>query len=71
MTIHEAIQAALDTVFYAQSVLVRDAPSGELTQSWSTCLVLSEAVAAAHIAAVERTARPARAAHAQMRGRKA
>jgi len=70
MTLDEAAQAALDKVLYAQAVHMRDAHSGELTQSCSTCVALSDAVAACRVAAVEGTDLPKKAAHGWMRTRK-
>ena len=52
MTLDEAAQAALDKVLYAQAVHMRDAHSGELTQSCSTCVALSDAVAACRVAGI-------------------
>ena len=55
MTMADAAQATLDKIFYAQSVHIRDAPSGEVTESCSTCFALDDAVEAARIAAAEAT----------------
>ena len=70
MTIHEASQAALEKVLYAQVVHVQEAHRGELPQSCRTCVALSDAVAACRVAAVERTEPPAKATRGRMRTRK-
>jgi hypothetical protein len=63
VTRDEAVQAALEKVLHVQVVHVRDAHRGELTESCNTCVALSEAVAAARVAAVEATTLPERPAH--------
>ena len=70
MTLAEATQAALEKVLYAQALHVRDAHSGELPQSCSTCGALSDAVAACRIAAVEGPDRPEKTAQGRRRTRK-
>jgi hypothetical protein len=70
MTLEEAAQAALDKVLDAQAIHVRDAHSGELPQRCSTCVALSDAVAACRIAAVEGPDRPEKTAHGRRRTRK-
>jgi hypothetical protein len=63
VTIAEAAQAALEKVLHVQGVHVRDAHRGALTERCHTCVALSEAVAAARVAAVEATTLPERPAH--------